>query len=402
MSASISIIGGGPAGLMAAEILSGSGHRVTVYERKPSLGRKFLMAGRGGLNITHSEPMEQFLPRYAQAEKWIGSAIQKFTPDDMRKWCVGLGQETFIGSSGRVFPQSFKASPLLRAWIIRLETSGVRFALRHEWAGWDKDGQLVFSNANHEKIHVKSDATLLALGGGSWPKLGSDGGWVPLLAEKNIPLSPLRPSNCGFHIAWSTVFRDKFSGQPLKSIAVTFAGKTVPGDAMIGQSGIEGGVIYALSGPLRDAIDKNGHATITIDLRPGLTVQNLQKKLDTPRQGQSFSNFLRKSLNLSPLCISLIYECGGKDLPIPALARLIKALPLQLDSPFSIERAISSAGGIKHDAVDDFFMLKNMPGVFVAGEMLDWEAPTGGYLLQASFSTGLAAAQGIIHWLQNP
>ena len=399
MSASITIIGSGPAGLMAAEILSSAGHAVTLYERKPSLGRKFLMAGRGGLNITHSEPLERFMTRYGAAAAWLTPIIHHFSPDDTRIWCDSLGQKTFIGSSGRVFPESFKASPLLRAWIARLEQAGVKFVMQHEWTGWNDHGELTFVTPDGVQTSIRSDATVLALGGGSWPKLGSDGSWTRLLAEKNIPLSPLRPSNCGFNIAWSDVFKSKYAGQPLKSITISFSGKTIPGDAMIGRNGIEGGAIYALSAPLRDAIADKGEAIITLDLRPGLRVEDIQKKLQTPRQSYSFSNFLRKMLNLPPVAIGLIYECKGQDLSAADLARLIKALPLRLNAPFPIDRAISTAGGIRLDALDDTLMLKQLPGVFVAGEMLDWEAPTGGYLLQASLATGFAAGHGVSVWL---
>lgn len=373
---------------------------MTLYERKASLGRKFLMAGRGGLNITHSEPLENFLTRYGDTAQWLSPVIKNFTPDDMCRWCESLGQKTFIGSSGRVFPEGFKASPLLRAWIARLENAGVRFVVQHEWTGWDDQGNLTFLTPDKTTLSVAADATVLALGGASWPKLGSDGIWVKILEGKGVPVSPLRPANCGFHIAWSQVFCDKFSGHPLKSIALSHAGKTVPGDAMVTRNGIEGGVIYALSGPLRDTIETEGKAVISIDLRPGLSLQDIQKKLQSPRQSYSLSNFLRKTLNLSPVAIGLLYECRGQDLPAGSLAGLIKALPLALNTPFSINRAISTAGGIKLDAIDNHFMLKQLPGVFVAGEMLDWEAPTGGYLLQASFATGSAAGRGLLAWLE--
>jgi len=397
--ASVVIIGAGPAGLMAAETLSAAGKKVTIYDRKPSPGRKFLMAGRGGLNITYSEPLEAFLSRYGRTADWLRPHILDFTPDDMREWCASLGQNTFIGSSGRVFPESFKASPLLRAWIARLESAGVGFVLQHEWVGWNEKDELVFIGPDRKPVAVHTDATLLALGGGSWQKLGSDGSWTQILAEKKIPIAPLRPANCGFEIAWSPVFRDKYAGQPLKSITITFDGRTISGDAMIGKKGIEGGVIYALSAPLRDAIGTEGVANILIDLRPGLSLQDLQKKLQVPRLGKSFSNFLRKALNLPPVAIGLVYECGGQNLTPAALAALLKAIPLKLISPFPIDRAISTAGGIRLEAIDEYMMLKQLPGVFVAGEMLDWEAPTGGYLLQASFATGKAAGQGISRWL---
>jgi uncharacterized flavoprotein (TIGR03862 family) len=394
----IAIIGGGPAGLMAAEVLAQAGLLVNVFERKPSVARKFLMAGRGGLNLTHSEDIESFLKRYGDAGEFLAPAIRSFPPRALRDWCEELGEPTFIGSSGRVFPKSFKASPLLRAWQSRLVKLGVRFMLSHEWRGWDGGGNLVFRSAEGDIDVVKPAATLLALGGASWPRLGSDGGWVDILKKQGIAVTPLAPSNCGFTVAWSEVFRQKFAGQPLKSVVMSFAGREVEGEAMITDKGIEGGVIYALSPALREEIAAKGAATLMIDLRPGVTEQELARRLDIPRQAKSFSNFLRVAGGLSPISISLLREAAPhvQTLTAAKLARLIKALPVCLDAPFGIERAISSAGGIRLDEVNDHFMLKKMPGVFVAGEMLDWEAPTGGYLLQASFSTAVCAARGII------
>jgi uncharacterized flavoprotein (TIGR03862 family) len=397
----IAIIGGGPAGLMAAETLAGAGHAVTVYERKPSVGRKFLMAGRGGLNITHSEDIAAFTARYGPAAPFMAPLLDRFSPATMREWCAGLGQNTFIGTSGRVFPESFKASPLLRAWLARLEGTGVTFALHHQWVGWHADGDLIFSTADGSQKTVRADATLLALGGGSWVKLGSDGGWVDLLKSRHIPLAPLQPSNCGFAVSWSPVFREKFAGQPLKTITITFAEKTIPGEIMIAQNGIEGGAVYALSAALRNHIATHGNATITIDLRPGLDERTLMGKLQNPRGSQSFSTWLKKSLSLPPVAINLLREIDP-DIAArspAALARTIKALPLCLTAPFPIDRAISSAGGIGLDALDRNMMLTAIPGVFAAGEMLDWEAPTGGYLLQGCFATGIAAAHGIQRWI---
>lgn len=386
------IIGGGPAGLIAAEILAGAGIAVTVYERKPSLGRKFLMAGRGGLNLTHSEPLDVFMTRYGDAAKWLEPAIAAFPPAALRQWCEGLGEETFIGSSGRVFPKSMKASPLLRAWQARLQKLGVTFKFNCTWQGWDDAGKLVFSDET-----VKPDMTLLALGGASWPRLGSDGGWVKYLEARNIKVAPFAPSNCGFTVNWSDVFRAKYAGQPLKPVALTFAGQMVKGEAMLSEKGIEGGAVYALSAPLRDHIAAKGNATLLIDLKPDMDASEVTQRLAAPRRGLTLSNFLRREAGLSPAAIALVQENRAAQAMEPAaLAELVKAYPLTLTGPFAIDRAISSAGGIARDEVDSGFMLKRLPGVYAAGEMLDWEAPTGGYLLQATFSTAVAAAKAMI------
>lgn len=397
----IVIIGGGPAGLIAAELLARAGRSVTVYERKPSPGRKFLMAGRGGLNLTHSEALEKFLPRYGAAREWLEPVINRFPPAGLRAWCEELGQKTFVGSSGRVFPESFKASPLLRAWIQRLESTGVRIVTQHEWTGWDESGNLLFKDRMGETVKVTAAAALLALGGASWPKLGSDGSWVDILKARNVPMVPLAPANCGFIASWSDIFRDRFAGQPLKNVTITFGGKTIPGDIMITRTGIEGGAVYALSASMREAIEKNGQAIPVIDLRPALTHNVLKQKFSIPQRRQSFSTWLQKCTGLPPPATGLLREID-RDIQqrTPAeLATFIKSVPLRLSAPSGIDRAISTAGGIARDALDKNFMLKNIPGVFAAGEMLDWEAPTGGYLLQASFATGVAAAEGIINWL---
>jgi uncharacterized flavoprotein (TIGR03862 family) len=397
----VAVIGAGPAGLMAAETLAGAGAKVTVYDRMPSPGRKFLMAGRGGLNLTHSEPLDRFMTRYGPASPFLEPSIQAFTPANFRQWCEGLGQPVFVGSSGRVFPKSFKASPLLRAWLSRLESLGVSLALRHHWTGWDEAGNLVFSRPDRHESHVEADATLLALGGASWPKLGSDGGWVDILKNHGIPVSPLRPANCGFTVAWSDIFRQRFSGQPLKPVTLTFAGATLPGEVMIDEKGVEGGLIYAFSRSIRDEIDRSAQATILLDLRPGLSLSDLSARLDKPRGRDSFSNYLRKTTGLPPVAIGLVHESGGSDLAGPQLALRIKSLPVCVTSPFPIAGAISSAGGVPFAALDEYLMLSGKPGVFAAGEMLDWEAPTGGYLLQASFSTAIRAAQGILRYSRN-
>jgi uncharacterized flavoprotein (TIGR03862 family) len=393
----VAVIGGGPAGLIAAEVLARAGVAVTVYDRMPSVGRKLLMAGRGGLNLTHSEEFERFMARYAEARPQLEPLIEAFSPADLRAWCEGLGQETFVGSSGRVFPKAFKASPLLRAWLARLEERGVRLSLRHRWQGWDKDGRLVFTDAAGQPVTIKPAATILALGGASWPRLGSDGSWVELLSRRGIAVSPLRPANMGFTCPWSEIMRSRFAGEPLKRIALSFEGTNVKGEAVVTADGIEGGAVYALSARLRNAIEETGSALLHIDLRPDLSLESLQGKLGAPRKGQSASTFLRKSAGLSPVAIALARE-ASPALPVEpgALARLIKAVPLTLTGAKSLDRAISSAGGVPFAEVDGHLMLRRMPGIFVAGEMLDWEAPTGGYLLQAAFATGFAAAKGAL------
>ena len=393
----IAVIGGGPAGLIAAEVLGRAGLRVTVYDRMPSVGRKLLMAGRGGLNLTHSEDFARFVTRYAEARPHLQPLIEAFRPEDLRAWCEGLGQETFVGSSGRVFPKAFKASPLLRAWLSRLEGLGVRLALRHHWQGWDEEGRLAFADPAGQPLRVKPDATILALGGASWPRLGSDGSWTGLLSRRGVAVSPLRPANMGFTLSWSEIMRQRFEGEPLKRIALTFEGRIVKGEAVVTADGIEGGAVYALSAPLRDAVARTGSATLNLDLRPDLSLDALAKRLSAPRKGQSASTFLRKSAGLSPVGIALLREAPPSLPSEPdALARLIKAVSLTLTGTKSLERAISTAGGVPFTELDDHLMLRRMPGVFVAGEMLDWEAPTGGYLLQATFATGIAAAKGVL------
>jgi uncharacterized flavoprotein (TIGR03862 family) len=367
------------------------------------MGRKFLMAGRGGLNLTHSEDFARFTQRYGEARPHLLPLLDAFRPEDLRAWCEGLGQETFVGSSGRVFPKTFKASPLLRAWLARLGGLGVRLAPRHRWQGWDDEGNLIFTDPAGQTIRDKPDATVLALGGASWPRLGSDGTWMAAVTGRGIAVSPLRPSNMGFVVAWSDVIRSRFEGEPLKRIALAFNGVTVRGEAIITADGIEGGAVYALSGRLREAIEREGRATVSVDLRPDLSVETLAKRLAAPRRGQSASTFLRKAAGLSPVGVALLRE-PSSSLPAEAddLARLIKAVPLIMTGMKSVERAISSAGGVSFHETDEHLMLRRMPGVFVAGEMLDWEAPTGGYLLQAAFATGVAAAKGVLTRLGFP
>jgi hypothetical protein len=400
----VAVIGAGPAGLMAAEVLAQGGARVTVYDAMPSVGRKFLLAGRGGLNLTHSEALPVFLTRYGVASSRLAPAIEAFPPDHLREWSEKLGQPTFVGSSGRVFPQAFKASPLLRAWLRRLDASGVQFALRHRWTGWDSDGHLSFATPDGART-VDAGATVLALGGASWPRLGSDGGWVETLAAKGVTISPLRPANCGFTVGWSNIFRDRFEGQPLKGVSLSFGSHTARGEAIITRTGIEGGAIYALSAGLREAILATGQATLHIALRPDLAMNDLVARLSAPRGKQSFSNWLRKAAHLSPVAIGLLQETAVSSgvslssLSPGALGGLINAVPIELNGLASIARAISTAGGIPFSELDADFMIRRLPGIFAAGEMLDWEAPTGGYLLQASFATGAAAGRGVLKWL---
>ncbi len=389
---------------MAAEVLASGGAHVTLYERMPSAGRKFLLAGRGGLNLTHGEEPERLLDRYGAARPRLHAAIAAFSPADVRAWCEGLGQSTFVGSSGRVFPQALKASPLLRAWLRRLGATGVAFKPRHLWVGWDETGALVFVGpAGH--IAVQADATVLALGGASWPRLGADGGWVEAVTKAGIKVTPLMPANCGFTAGWSDVFSHRFEGQPLKRIEVSFAGSAVRGEAIITRSGLEGGAIYALSASLRAAIAAHGEAVIHIDLRPDIAIAALEQRLRAPRGKQSLATFLRKTVTLAPAAVGLLHEATMASPQRPsamapqALAGLIKAVPVRLRGVALLASAISTAGGIAFEDVDENFMLRGRPGVFVAGEMLDWEAPTGGYLLQATFSTGAAAARGALDWL---
>jgi uncharacterized flavoprotein (TIGR03862 family) len=400
---SVAVIGGGPAGLMAAEIAATGGAHVTIHERMPSVGRKFMLAGRGGLNLTHSEDFDAFMRRYGAAEAALRPAIEAFPPDALRAWCEALGQPTFVGSSGRVFPKAMKASPLLRAWLRRLGALGVEFRFRHRWTGWNEDGQLRFDSPAGP-VTVAAGATILALGGASWPRLGSDGGWADILAKEGIAIAPLQPANCGVTVAWSDLFRERFEGAPLKRIALSFGAPSVRGEAIVTRTGLEGGAVYALSGVLRDAIVASGEAILQIDLRPDIAEAALAKALSAPRGKQSLSNFLRKAAGLPPVAIGLLRESAQPTgdlaaMPADTLAARIKALPIRLTGTAPIARAISSAGGISFGEIDDHFMLRNMPGVFVAGEMLDWEAPTGGYLLQACFSTGAAAARGALAWL---
>ncbi len=400
----VAVIGAGPAGLMAAETIAQAGTRVTIYDAMPSVGRKFLMAGRGGLNLTHGEPLATFLTRYREANPQLVAAIHAFPPDRLRAWCEALGQPTFVGSSGRIFPKVLKASPLLRAWLRRLDAMGVQFSLRHRWVGWDQHGRLLFQTSDGQSAKDVR-ATVLALGGASWPRLGSDGQWAATLRAKGVKVSPLKAANSGFTVAWSDIFRDRFEGEPLKGIALSFGDRTVRGEAVITRSGIEGGAIYALSADLREAIIGSGQAMVSVALRPDLQKRALVARLSAPRGKQTFSNWLRKSVQLPPVSIGLLQEtamASGVSLSLLSpeqLAEYINAVPLRLAGIAPIARAISSAGGIVFEEIDADFMIRRLPGVFAAGEMLDWEAPTGGYLLQACFATGAAAGRGVLKWL---
>jgi uncharacterized flavoprotein (TIGR03862 family) len=397
---------------MAADVLSQYGLQVDVYDAMPSVGRKFLMAGKGGLNISHSEPFDQFLSRYGPRQNRLKPMLEAFGPDALREWVHGLGVETFIGSSGRIFPADMKAAPLLRAWLRRLRQAGVNFHMKHQWLGWAEGGesrqQLFLTPEGDRKICP--DALVLALGGGSWPKLGSTGTWVSLLRKQGIPVASLKPSNCGFEVNWSEHFRLGFAGKPLKSVVISFAdehGVTVvrKGELIVTDSGLEGGVIYALSAQLRDRIEAAGEAVILIDLVPDKSLESVVESLKLPRGKLSMANHLRKRIGLEKVKAGLLREIASKrDFENPVqLSSLIKALPIRLVATRPIEEAISSAGGIAFEALDEKLMLRAMPGVFCAGEMLDWEAPTGGYLLTACFASGRQAAEGVLDWfkLQN-
>jgi len=396
----IAIIGGGPAGLMAAEILSLAGHAVTIYDSMPTVARKFLLAGKSGLNLTHSEDYASFAERYGMASARLRPVLDAFGPAEIRNWAEGLGIETFVGSSGRVFPRAMKASPLLRAWLRRLETQGVKVLTRHRWMGFAEDGH-AFDTPDGAKI-VRCDATLLALGGASWPRLGSDGSWMSWLAGKGVEVTDFRPANCGFDVDWSEVFRERFAGAPLKSVTATSDAGTIPGEFVISRNGIEGSLVYAHSAALRDRLEKQGNATLTLDLAPGRTENRLSKDLARQSAKASLSNRLRKGADIDGVKAGLLRELAHPDdLDDPdSLAHLIKELSVPIMRPRPIAEAISSAGGVRRESVDDGYMLNALPGVFVAGEMLDWEAPTGGYLLTACFATGRAAARGMDAWLE--
>jgi len=404
---SIAVIGGGPAGLMAAETLVRGGAHVDVYDSMPSVGRKFLLAGKGGLNLTHSEPFEPFLARYGARRESIAPLLQTFGPEQLVAWVRDLGFEVFTGTSGRVFPKSMKAAPLLRAWLHRLRQAGVRFHPRHRWRGWGDEGFLRFDAPEGEAV-VRADATVLANGGASWPKLGSDGAWVPLLLKSNVPVIPLRPANCGFDVenGWSEHFRTRFAGQPLKPVVLTFAdcNGTVlrrQGEFVVTETGVEGSLVYAASAGIRDEIETVGAATIHLDLLPDREIERVTREVAHPRGTRSMSSHLQSRTGIKGVKMGLLRELvPAADFADPVrLAAVIKALPLRLVAPRPIEEAISTAGGVPFEALDKDLMIRALPGVFCAGEMLDWEAPTGGYLLTACFATGRAAGSGALAWL---
>ncbi|MDP3586050.1 MAG: TIGR03862 family flavoprotein [Thiobacillus sp.] len=404
----VAIIGAGPAGLMAAEVLSQGGIQVDLYDTMPSVGRKFLLAGVGGMNITHSEPFAAFLSRYGARAETIKPLLEAFPPDALCEWIKGLGVETFVGSSGRVFPKDMKAAPLLRAWLHRLREAGVRFHVRHLWLGWDADGALRLAGPQGE-MSVQADAIVLALGGGSWAKLGSDGAWVPLLVQRGVEVAPLLPSNCGFDVAggWSEHLKSGFAGQPLKTVAMRFTdvagvAHERKGELMLSDSGIEGSLVYALSAPLRDTIAVRGSVTVQLDLAPDKTLDRVLAEVAHPRGARSLSSHLQSRAGIKGAKMALLRELLSADqLKDPAqLARAIKSLPMTLASPRPLDEAISSAGGVRFEALDEHLMLRQLPGVFCAGEMLDWEAPTGGYLLTACFASGRAAGQGALNFLK--
>lgn len=394
------IVGGGPAGLMAAEVLSAlPGLAVDVYDAMPSVGRKFLMAGKGGMNITHSEPLPDFVGRYGARAGQLAPWLAAFSPTALRDWIHGLGIDTFVGTSGRVFPTEMKAAPLLRAWLHRLRSQGVHFHVRHRWLGWSGDG-LRFATPDGE-IVVQAAAVILALGGGSWARLGSDGAWVPVLRDSGIDVAPLKPANCGFDVAWSPYFSERFAGQPVKPVVASFAGQTRQGEFNITATGIEGGLVYALSAPLRDVVARDGHAALTLDLAPGRSIERLAADLARPRGRDSLANHLRRRAGIEGVKAALLRElCPPETLAAPALlAAAIKALAVPVGATRPIDEAISTAGGVSFAALDEALMLHGKPGVFCAGEMLDWEAPTGGYLLTACLASGRVAAAGVRRWL---
>ncbi|RRV06375.1 TIGR03862 family flavoprotein [Pseudomonas sp. v388] len=401
---SVAIIGGGPAGLMAAEVLSQAGLKVDVYDGMPSVGRKFLLAGVGGMNITHSEPYPAFLSRYAERSSRLDPLLQDFDADALCAWIHGLGIDTFVGSSGRVFPTDMKAAPLLRAWLKRLREAGVAIHTRHRWLGWDAAGNLRIAHGEGE-LSLKPAATLLALGGASWARLGSDGAWLPLLKHHGIEVAPLQAANCGFEVtAWSDLLRSKFAGAPLKNIAMGLADQAPRlGECVLTETGVEGSLVYALSGQIRERINQTGRATVQIDLLPSKRLGDVQKALGKPRGSRSMSKHLNSQLGIDGAKAALLRELAPREtFENPALlAQAIKALSLQLVRARPIDEAISTAGGVTFEAMDQRLMLKQLPGVFCAGEMLDWEAPTGGYLLTACFASGRAAGLGMVEWLRN-
>ncbi|WP_454826452.1 TIGR03862 family flavoprotein [Paraburkholderia xenovorans] len=411
-SARVAVIGGGPAGLMAAEALASQGVQVDVYDAMPSVGRKFLMAGKGGMNITHSESLEPFLGRYGARRAQLAPLVKAFDPQALRAWLHGLGVETFVGSSGRVFPTDMKAAPMLRAWLHRLREAGVRFHMRHKWVGWDAAAggdaathTLRFATPGGEQA-LSFDAVVFALGGASWPRLGSDAAWVPLMASREVPVAPLLPANCGFDADWSPYLRERFAGQPVKPVAIALTGvdnkvHNRQGEILLTETGLEGSLIYALSAVIRDRIVADGAATIALDLAPGLPLERVVAEVTRPRGSRSMSTHLHGRIGIGGVKLALLHEILSKEAFADAdrLAHAIKALPVRLTRARPVAEAISTAGGIPFEALDGHLMIERLPGAFCAGEMLDWEAPTGGYLLTACFASGLAAGRGAAAYL---
>lgn len=397
---SVAVVGGGPAGLMAAETARAAGLEVDLYDRMGSVGRKFLIAGKGGLNLTHSDPPAVFAGRYGERQEEVARWLARFDAEALRGWAREFGVETFVGSSGRVFPVDLKAAPLLRGWLRRLRASGVRFHVNHRWLGWDDSGALRFEHAGGEK-RVRADTTVLALGGASWPVLGSDGSWTDALAARGVGLAPLQPANCGFDVAWSAHFAARHAGAPVKPVVIQWSGADGAavrrqGEFVVSASGVEGSLIYALGAPLREAIARHGSATIRLDLVPGRDSARLARDLAQPRGSRSFGEHLRRRAGVDGVKAGLLYEVLPKQdwHHVERLAATLKSLPLTLLRPRPLDEAISTAGGVRFDALDESLMLRALPGVFVAGEMIDWEAPTGGYLLTACFASGRIAGEG--------
>ena len=392
----VAVIGGGPGGLMAAEVLATAGIRVQLYDAAPSVGRKFLLAGRGGLNLTHSEPVEPFLDRYGPSAPRLRDAIERFSPDDLREWSSGLGEPTFVGTSGRVFPESFRANRLLDAWLERLASVGVQLRTGHRWAGWTDDDELRITGSGGD-ARVRADATILSLGGASWPGTGSDGAWVRVMARSGIEVTPLRPANSGVDVEWTRVFVDRFAGTPIKNVALRCDEATTRGELMVTEHGLEGGAVYALSQPIHDRIERGPDTVLHVDLLPDLDRDAVLARLGRRRAKDSRSTVLRRHLGLAPVAVGLLREATDNVLPADdqAMVELVKDVPVRVTGSAPLDRAISTGGGVAWDEVDEHFMLRRRPGAYVVGEMLDWEAPTGGYLLQATFSTAVVAANDV-------
>ncbi len=400
MQIAVAVIGGGPAGLMAAHALVQRGHVVHLFDAMPSLGRKFLMAGKSGLNLTHAEPFDGFLDRFGHAKPDLEPALRAFPPDGVRRWAEELGTETFVGSSGRVFPKSMKAAPLLRAWLKGLRDRGLVTHIRHKWVGWSSAGALMFETPAGQ-IEVSPQATVLALGGASWPSLGSDGAWARVMRAQGIDIQPLQPANCGFDVEWSAHFLERFAGSPVKSVTLSHAGLSFPGEFVVTKKGVEGGGIYALAASLREAITKSGSADLVLDLAPDVEPDRLLNKLESPQGSRSFATHLKKTIRITGVKAGLLRECASTQLATPAsVAAAIKNLTLTLVSPRPVEEVISTAGGVAFSALDEGLMVREKPGLFCAGEMLDWEAPTGGYLLNGCMATGRRAGEAACVFLE--